>query len=157
MGQPDMTHRLPGLLSTLILAIAIQGCGKSSEMKTQESDLYDSILARHEGVMELYDSAKVISGKLVDALNAAGAGEQPALSSAKDSLAAAQSEMRSWMSSFRPPSEEAPHEEVMDALRKSSDELDRARAALAKAIEGGTVALSSSNSPEKSGRTTRTR
>jgi hypothetical protein len=134
------------LIIPATIAILAAGCGKSSGEKQAESGLFDRILARHEFVMALSDSARQLIDSLDLALKTRGnsGADSAALAGTRERLVDGIAEMRKWMSSLRPPDTAMDHREALAALERSRTDLERIEGDLSRALASAGPLLSGS-------------
>lgn len=140
------------IMSCLIAAIALAGCGKSAEMKKMEGELDAAIMKLHETEMGTMKQVDGLVAQIDAALNDSLTAKNPKLAkgqaaddlrAAKEEMSAAKASLQTWMKDHKPYDEKMKHEEVMVNLTKDKDALVKVKTYMEAAIASATTALNS--------------
>jgi hypothetical protein len=140
------------IMSCLIAAMALLGCGKSAEMKKMEGELDAAIMKLHETEMGTMNQVDGLVAQIDAALHDSLTAKNPKLAegqaaddlkAAKEKLSAAKASLHAWMKDYKPYDEKMKHEEVMVNLTKDKDALVKVKTYMEAAITAATAALNS--------------
>ena len=141
-----------GFVITMVLTVALVGCGKSpeekkmeSEMSTEVTKLLDENKAALEQVSSLINQVDVTIARrdsMVVAHPKETAGHSVEdLQNAKTRLAAAQDALEKWLKAYRPYNEGMKHQEAMNNLKRAKEDLTNAKTNIDEASAAANTAI----------------